>query len=536
MAYRRLGRSGLSVSAVAFGTSQLRMVPEREAMDVLLRGFELGVNLVHTAPDYEGTEQIVARAIGHATNPEAILVCTQAYDRHCKEKEPVDHFKRLFEQSCERFRRSRLDVFGIACIDDREAHRENVWGPGGMVEFMLQMKSEGRIGAAFCSTHGDAAYISRLIDSGVFDAIMLAYNPLGFHLLSYHPPPGRTFEDLPSTEREVFPLARARDVGLMVMKPLGGGLLSAPKAFPWRKGFPDGADSRLNAADILKHILQYPEVSCVVPGTANLVEAEENARAGHMPTALPSRWESELASGVEALRANLCSRCGACEALCSRGLPISWLFRGVYVAMHPGAAYENWDAVEYFRLHPGLEAACSRCTEVTCQCPEGIDIPRQLTQVHEAMVSLRSQGLVRTMQRSLDDEVLVIGILCMRLLIADIPERLQPGEEGIARVWIENAGTEVWHLDGIRPQLRVKIGGSPPRSHELRDTVRPGESAHFVFDLRAPFASGPVSVSLELVSHRRWLGPWRLERVNLPKRILHVGPVPNPKIPGRVLD
>jgi hypothetical protein len=51
MQYRRLGRSNLMVSVVGFGTCQLRRVPEQQALDTLRRGFELGVNLVHTAPD-----------------------------------------------------------------------------------------------------------------------------------------------------------------------------------------------------------------------------------------------------------------------------------------------------------------------------------------------------------------------------------------------------------------------------------------------------------------------------------------------------
>ena len=49
MNYRRLGRTNLKVSVVGFGTCQLRLVPDRQAIATLLRGFELGVNLVHQA-------------------------------------------------------------------------------------------------------------------------------------------------------------------------------------------------------------------------------------------------------------------------------------------------------------------------------------------------------------------------------------------------------------------------------------------------------------------------------------------------------
>jgi aryl-alcohol dehydrogenase-like predicted oxidoreductase len=42
MNYRRLGRTNLDVSVVAFGTCQLRLVPEAQAINTLLKGFELG--------------------------------------------------------------------------------------------------------------------------------------------------------------------------------------------------------------------------------------------------------------------------------------------------------------------------------------------------------------------------------------------------------------------------------------------------------------------------------------------------------------
>ena len=52
------------------------MLPMRYGVSV----FELGVNFVHTAPDYEGADELVARAIRDAARP--VQICTQAYDTH----------------------------------------------------------------------------------------------------------------------------------------------------------------------------------------------------------------------------------------------------------------------------------------------------------------------------------------------------------------------------------------------------------------------------------------------------------------------
>src|SRR6516225_7987923 len=106
MQLRRLGRTNIQVSVVGFGTCQLRMVTETQAIDTLLRGFDLGVNIIHTAPDYEGADDLVAAAV--ARTDRKVIVCSQAYDCHYNSTGPVQHFKKLFEATCKRLRTDRL--------------------------------------------------------------------------------------------------------------------------------------------------------------------------------------------------------------------------------------------------------------------------------------------------------------------------------------------------------------------------------------------------------------------------------------------
>jgi len=111
MQYRRLGRSGLRVSSIGFGTCQLRLVTEQQAIDTLKRGFDLGVNIVHTAPDYEETVELVAQSIEESGRD--VTVVSQGYG-------DLAHFEWLFENTCRTLKKRTLRIFGIACIDDRE--------------------------------------------------------------------------------------------------------------------------------------------------------------------------------------------------------------------------------------------------------------------------------------------------------------------------------------------------------------------------------------------------------------------------------
>lgn len=499
MSYRPLGQTGIMVSAVGFGTTQLRVVPEQDALDTLIHGFELGVNLVHVAPDYEGAERLLARAIRESQFGSQILICTQGYDVHGNSAGPVQHFERLFEESCAIFDRECIDLYGIACIDDRENFGENVWGAGGMVEFLACKKQEGRIRAAFCTTHGGPDFIRKLLLADVFDALMVAYNPLGFHLLSVHPPPPRQPENLATTGKEIFRLAHERGVGLMIMKPLAGGLLTEGGAFPIRNFLPAGEDNP-DAGDVLRSILRHKEVSCVVPGTASVREADENALAGHMAQQFQDGHE-RVERRVFALQSALCSRCGACEEVCSQSLPVSWLFRAAYVSMHPGAAYENWDEAEYFVLHPGNSSTCSQCNEVTCECPYGLDIPASLMRLHDEMIGLKEAGLARDMTATTPNPH--VSAAGARVLTADLPREMVVGQPGVGRLWIENSGRDSWMQVGRGAYLEAIVEGQRVIARARHDT-HPGGRAHFVFSIPPFLQAGEARLLVKVKLEPNW--------------------------------
>jgi predicted aldo/keto reductase-like oxidoreductase len=550
MNYRRLGRTSIQVSVIGIGTCQLRLVSERQAIETLRRGFELGVNLVHTEPDYEGADDLIVQALKET--PRDVVVCSQSSG-------PMSQFERHFEDLCAKLGKPRVELFGIACIEDGEATGDNVWGTGGQVEFLLRKKEEGRLGGVFCSTHGSPEYIKRLIETNVFDALLIAYNMLGFHLLSESLPPLGSnpghdtnvrkilrlrgeigFESLARNKTEVFPLAQERDIGLMIMKPLAGGLLCEGKAFPPRVRLTPELP-RVTATEALRFILRSPEVACVVPGTASPAEAEENALAGYGSLALGEEDVSRLASAARAFEANLCSRCGHCTTTCSQGLWVPWLFRAGYISLFPGETFETPVELEYFRLHPGEEATCQSCPQVTCSCPAGLDIPGRLIQVHGHMLTLRQQGRVPPPEDRPSDEADAterapggavpplpgpgatalqrIGqalkhrlrsddVLTAKVAIRDLPEVLRPGELAICRLYLENRGRYPWYVARSirRPRtvLRVYLDGALQQTIPLRRSVEPAKRGHFCFELMAPQRAGVYQLRFDIVAEAWW--------------------------------
>lgn len=497
MRYSPLGQTGFKISAVGFGTCQIRLVPEQQAIDTLKRGFELGVNWVHTAPDYEGADDLVAQAIeesGHSVMP-----FSQGYgDRN--------HFEYLFEEACRKFKKSKLEAFGIACLEDREYLKQPVWEPGGIVDFLREKKQEGRLGSIFCTSHGTPDYLIQLIQSGVFDALMIAYNPLGFHLLSYHPGHHRPFENIPETYRQVFPIAQQHQVSLLIMKPLAGGLLVPGQAFPPRHRF-STESTTLKASEVLRFILNQPGVCSVVPGTASVEEAEENALAGYDWLPLKS-VASDIEASIKAMQMSLCSRCGYCDKLCSQDLPISWLFRDAYIQHYPSEIFESPDAYHYFRLTPRESVACQTCQQQTCECPYGIDIPSSLLDIHRRMLSLEKQGVLPYSNSSPElrssSELLVV-----RVLRQQVPTQMDSHDSVVCQFQLQNLGNCPWFpslsLDdhSLETYLVVTIFGHTKQRIPIRHIVPPHTSTHITFALSLNLSPGLYPVRFTLISSPR---------------------------------
>lgn len=526
MHYRRIGKTPLQLSAIGFGTAQLRLVPERQALATLRRGFELGVNWAHAAPDYGGAEELVARAIRESGRDDLILASVCYQDRPTCE--------RLFDSTCRMLGKDRLDLYGIACIDDREFSGENVWEPGGQVEFLTGLKAQGRIGAIYCTTHAPPDRVAKLIECGVFDAIMLAYNPLGFHVLSYHAQSeGKEYEDLAENARRIFPLAERHQVSLLVMKPFAGGLLGGGgKAFPARHQFSSAA-TQVSATDLLRSILAQPGVAAVCPGTASLEEAEENARAGHALAPPEPERQQRLDHAVDTMRGELCSRCGECEPSCSKQLQISWMVREAYMWSHPGDSFETIDRHHYFARHPSTALACATCTERTCECPYGLDIPDLLTRAHQQVLRYRADGAMHNTPAD-REQLTFAGHVKGRIVLAGMPRQVAPRTRTSAQLWLENGGPRRWSptlRDASHDHVHLRITAPAVGLIDvpLRHLVEPQERTVFVFELPAIDRPGTYRWTAELVSPPHGGSPATSTRV-------HTGDLtvqdPNARVPS----
>jgi aryl-alcohol dehydrogenase-like predicted oxidoreductase len=223
MERRRLGRTGLEVPVIGLGTWQTFDVgPEREpaAEEVVEAVWQSGTRLFDSSPMYGRAEAVVATKIWTSSLEEA---------------------RRQFED--------QLRFFG-GRIELEQVH--NLVGWREHLKWLEEERAAGRIGFLGATHYSAGAFaeLEQVMRSGRIDAIQIPYNPLERE-----------------ATRRILPLAAELDLGVIAMRPLGGGALAR----------------RFDAGELLKWTLGDERVHVAIPATSSVAHAGTNTRAGGPP-------------------------------------------------------------------------------------------------------------------------------------------------------------------------------------------------------------------------------------------------------------
>ena len=231
-AYRRLGRTGVHVSDISFGSAKVA------SPDVVREALERGISYFDTSPDY--ADAASERAIGEGIRGRrdevflATKFCTPA--GHLPAGAPVAEIVRTLEGSLARLGTDHVDLVHIhACNEE-----ERLFAPS-FHEAFERLREQGKVRFLGVSSHTPrmVEVMTAAIESGRFDVVMPAYS---FHLW-------------PELDR-VLELARARDVGVVAMKTLKGA---------WHEVLPElREDAASYAQSAFRWVLANPRVSCLV--------------------------------------------------------------------------------------------------------------------------------------------------------------------------------------------------------------------------------------------------------------------------------
>ncbi|MFN2272638.1 MAG: aldo/keto reductase [Anaerolineae bacterium] len=325
----RLGKTGLEVSRVGIGGIPIQRPSEDEAIKIIHRALDLGINFIDTAAGYGNSEERIGKAlIGHR---DQVVIATKS-GRPGKTEAAAE-----LERSLKRLQTDVIDIWQLHNISNAEKYAQ-VTGPGGSLETAQEALQAGKIRHIGLSSHNLDIAI-KAVKSGLFEVIQFPFN-----YVTREP------------EDELIPLAKEYDVGFIGMKPFAGGMLG-------------------NATLSIKYVLQFTWV-VPDPGIQKVEEIEEIVaivESGDWDLTPQERQE------IEARRAELgtqfCRQCGYCQP-CPEdvNIPMVMITQGMW-KLWPRDTFLRWMG----EVADGARN-CIECGECETKCPYQLPIREMIAE------------------------------------------------------------------------------------------------------------------------------------------------------------
>jgi predicted aldo/keto reductase-like oxidoreductase len=322
----RLGATALEVSEIGFGGIPIIPLPREEAVAVIRHCLDLGITFFDTANMYPTSEEKLGIALKRHRGQ--VVIATKTAQRDARGA--VEHL----ELSLRQLQTDRIDLYQLHNVSNEDA-LEQVLAPGGAYEAVAKARDAGKIRFIGISSHSIPTAIAAL-KTGLFQTLQFPFNFI---------------ENDPL--QQLFPLAARSRVGIIGMKPLGGGLLER--------------------ADLCFKFLQQHSGVVPIPGIRAQKEIDEIIELYRNPQPLS---EADL-KAIETIRSDVgerfCHRCEYCMP-CPQGVQISSV-----LMLRPAAKRLSCENVKGW-LGAAMETVekCVECGECEQKCPYNLPISELL--------------------------------------------------------------------------------------------------------------------------------------------------------------
>jgi len=365
--YRTFGNTGVSLSALGFGAMRLPK-DEDEAVRIIQRSFELGVNYLDTAVIYGDSEKICAKALKGWRDKVWISTKNPLWGEEYKE----DGWWARLEQS--------LEKMEVDCIDFYQSIHGLTWeqyegflkSRGGM-DMIHKAMDQGMIKYNCCSCHDKPENMMKLIDTGEFSGMTVQYNLLD------------------RVNEEAIAYAHEKGMGVIIMGPVGGGRLAGP-GLTLKDKIPGGVKTSAELA--LRFVLSNPNVTCAISGMSNMEQVIENAEIASRKDMLSAGEKQAIEAALEENKKLMDLYCTGCKYCmpCPQNINIAANLR--YMNNHRvWGLTENAKSGYNSLSNPeapdwGKKAEeCTQCGECEPKCPQNIKIVEQLKEVAKVLGS-----------------------------------------------------------------------------------------------------------------------------------------------------
>lgn len=241
---RRLGRTGLMVSELGLGAMDTSTSSEGAA--TVARAVELGINFIDTAREYAGSEFLLGQHVRDHGSA-GLHIGTKSFRR------TANGVQSEVDRSLSVLGVEEIDLYQLHDITTPESWEEVMLEDTGALAGLKVAQYRGLIGHIGLSSHS-LEMTGKAILSGEFETVMVEYS-------AFYPQSASLIE-----------LAAEHDVGVIVMRPLGG----SGRTSVIRGLVEQGRAGILTPANLLRYVLSNRGVSVAIPGARYPSRIEEN--------------------------------------------------------------------------------------------------------------------------------------------------------------------------------------------------------------------------------------------------------------------
>lgn len=323
----RLGKTELMVTKTAFGALPIQRISKADAVKLVRRAYDAGINFFDTANLYTDSEEKLGEAFSGIR--QNVIISTKSGG---SDKKTVQAH---IENSLRQLRTDYIDL--LQFHNPAEVPDKN--DPDGPYAAALEAKQKGYVRHIGITNHRYPV-AKAAVESGDFETLQFPFCYLA------------AAQDL-----ELVELCKANDLGFIAMKGLSGGMLN-------------------NAAACYAFMQQHPTV---VPiwGIQHEWELDQWLELTERGQTMTPELQAVIDKDRKELAHNFCRSCGYCLP-CTAGIDIPQAARmAMLIRRSPYKPYmsDEWNR----KMH--LIETCVHCDECKSRCPYGLDTPQLLQEM-----------------------------------------------------------------------------------------------------------------------------------------------------------
>ncbi len=240
---RPLGTSGHEVTLFALGGEGVLRTHgrTREAVKVIQRALDQGVNYCDTAPAYASSMDYYGAALGDRRRQ--VFLASKTHDR------TREGSLRLLKESLQRLRTDHLNLWqlhDLRTISDLD----RIFSKGGAIEALTKARDDGFVRKLGITGHHDPAILLEAMRRFDFDTVLVALNAADVHRLPFI--------------SSVLSEAARRRMGVIGMKVYSAGAILGR--------------GKLSSHEAMRYVLSLSGVSTVVIGCSTPAEVDDNVQ------------------------------------------------------------------------------------------------------------------------------------------------------------------------------------------------------------------------------------------------------------------